>query len=73
LQSFFFVQEYAQAVFGAQLVVPYQFTNRLYAKGYYGLAGSVDIDSFAPSIRRADLSSSGGIKSIFGLRFGFLF
>lgn len=69
----FFVEEYNQFSFGLQGVFHYQISKSFYVKAYYGLGGTIQIGSFGPPTRRADLSGSDGVQNIFGVRFGFIF
>jgi len=69
----FFTQEYSLAVFGAQGVLAYQVSDHFYFKLYYGLGGTVDINNFRSGGAQADVSASGGIQNISGLRVGYMF
>lgn len=65
--------EYNQLSFGVQGVLHYQITTNFYVKMYYGLGGTIQVDSFGPSTRRADLSGGDGLQNIYGMRIGYIF
>lgn len=65
--------EYNQLSFGVQGVLHYQITKSFYVKMYFGLGGTKQVESFAPSIRRADLSGGNGLQNIYGMRIGYVF
>ena len=67
------ITEYNQFSFGVQGVLHYQIATNFYVKMYYGLGGSIQVDSFTPSTRRADLSGGEGLQNIYGIRIGYIF
>ena len=65
--------KYNQISFGVQTVLHYQITTNFYIKVYYGLGGTIQVDSFGPPTRRADISGGDGLQNIYGLRVGYIF
>lgn len=67
------IVEYNQISLGVQGVLHYQIASSFYLKVYYGLGGTIQVDSFGPPVRRADLSGGDGLQSIYGVRIGYIF
>ena len=67
------ITKYNQLSFGLQAVLHYQIAKNFYIKTYYGLGATIQVDSFGPPTRRADLSGSDGLQNIYGLRIGYIF